>query len=628
LADARREDDAPVSQGPRRIVASLRFKVTAAVLVVLAVAMAGVSALQYHWLRYEMVERVGVSAAPLGDVIKGSLRHAMLTRDRTQFEAILDNVGRQEGVLRVFVVDKAGEIRASSAKEDIGRHVALAEPTCQICHAVAAESRARTVVFASASGARVFRNVNPIVNEPACVACHDPRQAMNGVLITDFSMTEVDREVAGRLRQMLLTAAVAVGVTGLAIVLLMSRLVIDKVERLGHALARLGGGRLDVALPARSRDELGALEASFNATVERLRRANEVRERQELLENVLNHVDDAVAVYAADGTVLAVNRAGERAFGVASRDILGSRSPLLGDAHDDLLARAAADGRLTTELTLTATDGRAFPARLHVVPLRVETGALLASVVIVHDLTAERLRDDLHRQLAQSEKLAAVGRLAAGVAHELNNPLGNVLLYAKLLLEDGAAPDVRESNSRRIVDNALRCKAIVRTLLDYARPSQFEPAAVDLNGVARAAVASVAADLEARGVTCELRLAPAIPPVSCDARQMQQVVINLLQNGIDAVAAGGHLTVTTRPAGDGDGVVVAVEDDGPGLAPETASRVFEPFYTTKERGTGLGLSICYGIVERHHGRIWVESRRDDGGGTTFFVSLPGGGERR
>jgi signal transduction histidine kinase len=332
-------------------------------------------------------------------------------------------------------------------------------------------------------------------------------------------------------------------------------------------------------------------------------------------------MDDAVVVFAPDGSLLAINRAGERAFAVTAGAVTGSRPPLLGDGQAALLDRAATGDGLATELTLVAADGRAFPARIHAVPLRAESGALLASVVVAHDLTAEQLRDDLHRQLAQAEKLAAVGRLAAGVAHELNNPLGNVLLYAKLLLEDGEPGEVREANTRRIVDNAVRCKGIVRSLLDYARPGRVEPEPMDVNAVARAAVASVAGHLEARTVTCALHLAPALPAVLGDARQIQQVVVNLLQNAIDAVEPGGRVGVSTRPADAGDGVVLTVDDDGPGVAPEVASRVFEPFYTTKERGTGLGLSICYGIVEGHRGRIWVE-------GSTFSVLLPSGGERR
>jgi PAS domain S-box-containing protein len=612
--------DVHVGSALRSLVASLRFKVTAGVILILAVALGVVFAFQYRWIQREMIERLGLSSAPLSDVIKGSLVHAMQTRNPSELQAIVDNVSRQPGVRKVVVVDKRGEIRVSPAREEIGRRLGLDDPTCQLCHALRAERRARTAIF-TAGGERVFRNVTPIANEPACFGCHDRRQRLNGVLITDFSMAEIDSQLAARLRQMLLAVGLAVGAAGLTITLIMNRLVIGKLERFVQATRLLGKGRLDLAVEVRSADEIGALASSFNEMVARLRRANEVRERKELLENVLDHVDDSVAVFAPDGTLLALNRAGERALGVAAADVVGRGTVLLGPGQADLLARAAA-GPLTTPLELPAAGGRRFPARVHAVPLRNEAGTLLASVVIAHDLTAERQEAELGRQLAQAEKLAAVGRLAAGVAHELNNPLGNVLLYSKLLLEDASDPVLRDANVRRIADNALRCKAIVRGLLDYARQSPVEMDWADLNLLVEGAVGLVAGEVGLRRVALELRLAEDLPKVRCDGRQVQQVLVNLIQNGLEATEAGGRVTVFTERA-DGDGVVVGVRDQGRGVAPRALERLFEPFNTTKERGMGLGLSICYGIVERHRGRIWVESRPDGAErGSTFYVRLP------
>jgi two-component system, NtrC family, sensor kinase len=617
---------APASRRWRPPVRSLRVKLATAVILILVAAMGVVFLVQYRWFQRELIERLGLSSTPLSDVIKGSLTHAMQTRNLSELSAIVDNVSRQPGVIKVFIVDKTGEIKFSPNKAEIGTRVPLSDPTCQLCHRVQAEARAKTVIFPTAGGERVYRNVNPIANEPMCHGCHSPASKLNGVLISDFSMAETDRQLASTSRQMLLALLLAAGVTGLAITLIMNRLVVSKLERFAEATRALGRGRLDLRVRVgASGDEIGTLATSFNEMVESLRRATEVRERQELLESVLNHVDDSVVVLAPEGRVIAFNRGSERAFGLRAAEVVGRSPALLGDDHDAILGRARTVGSVAEEMRLRTGDGRYFPALVHVVPLRDEGDALLATVVIAQDLTEEKVKERLQAQLVQSEKLAAMGRLAAGVAHELNNPLGHVLLYAKLLLEDGLPEDGRRANARRIVDNVLRCKTIVRSLLDYAKQSDVQMGWTDLNAVVRDSVDLLTEELAGRRVACRLRLAPDLPAVRCDGRQIQQVLVNLIRNGAEAIGEDGAVTVFTALAAEPGAVVVGVQDDGPGIPEEALAKVFEPFYTTKEQGAGLGLAICYGLVERHRGRLWVESRQDPGArGSTFYVQLPVG----
>ena len=606
---------------------SLRFKMTAGVVAILVVAMGVVFAIQYRWVYREMTERLGLSSIPLSDVIKGSLKHAMQTRDLSEVAAIIDNVSRQPGVIKVFVVDKQGKIMFSPVKGEIGTRIPLTDPSCQICHQFGAENRDKTVVFTSAGGGRVFRNVSPIANEPACFGCHDPGGKLNGVLISDFSMAEIDRQLASKFRELLLALGLAVGATGLTITLIMNRLVLGKLEQFVRATKLLGKGTLDLEVKVGPRDEIGELATSFNEMVEGLRRAQAIRERKELLEHVLNNVAESVIVFAPDGAVLALNRGAELAFGLSAAEVVGRFAAFFGENHGAILERARVAGPVTTELTLRGKDGRSFPARIHVTPLHGEGNDLLACVAVAQDLTEEQAKERLQKQLLHSEKLAAVGRLAAGVAHELNNPLGNVLLYAKLLLEDFPPADPRCRNARHIVDNTLRCKAIVRGLLDYAKQSGVEMTWTDPNTLVKESVDLVANALRLRHVDCELDLEAQLPAVRCDRRQIQQVLVNLIQNAIEAIEHQGCVKIFSRRSQEGDGIILGVSDDGRGIPGDSLPRVFEPFYTTKEQGTGLGLSICYGIVERHKGKIWAESPGNGGGrGSTFYVRLPFGGE--
>jgi two-component system NtrC family sensor kinase len=239
-----------------------------------------------------------------------------------------------------------------------------------------------------------------------------------------------------------------------------------------------------------------------------------------------------------------------------------------------------------------------------------------ARVVVYKDVTQER---EVTRRLFQTEKMSALGQLAGGVAHEINNPLGGIMAFAQLMARDERTPDDQES-LRLISDAAMRAKRIVESLLRFSRiPKEHERGSVDLAKVVEDALLILQAKLRdgRHAVVRELGPARAIG----NANQLQQVVVNLVVNASQAVAERGRIVVHTGPGAPGR-VVVTVTDDGPGVPPELAERVFEPFFTTKPegQGTGLGLSICYRIAEEHGGSIRLENLRE--GGARFVVDLP------
>ncbi|RLA78585.1 MAG: PAS domain-containing sensor histidine kinase, partial [Deltaproteobacteria bacterium] len=253
-------------------------------------------------------------------------------------------------------------------------------------------------------------------------------------------------------------------------------------------------------------------------------------------------------------------------------------------------------------------------------------GKEVATVGIFTDLrpklAMERKLQETQMQLLQSEKLRSLGEMAAGVAHEINNPLGGILIYASLLMEDLPLDDPKRADLERIVQEATRCKEIVKSLLEFARQSSPEKEPTDVNRAITEGLLFLENQATFHNIEIIKELDPSLPPVIGNAGQLKQVFMNIMINAADAMNGCGTLTIRTRPSEDGDEVIIEFTDTGEGIPDDVLPRIFDPFFTTKEvgKGTGLGLSMSYGIVREHGGRIEVET--EVGKGSTFRVILP------
>jgi two-component system NtrC family sensor kinase len=234
-----------------------------------------------------------------------------------------------------------------------------------------------------------------------------------------------------------------------------------------------------------------------------------------------------------------------------------------------------------------------------------------------------KIKETAHNQLAQSEKLASLGRLAAGIAHEINNPLTGVLTYSSMLKDDLAGTEYVE-DLNVIIDETLRCRKIVKEVLDFARETRLEKEYVDLNKTLNSALAIIEKHVSFRKVELIKLFSDDIPEILVDVNQMKSVINNLALNAADAMPDGGQLKVETYYNKDDKNVYISFKDSGAGISPENLGKIFDPFFTTKEpgKGTGLGLAVIYGIIERHNGRITVHSIQ--GSGTEFLIKLPAG----
>jgi two-component system NtrC family sensor kinase len=344
--------------------------------------------------------------------------------------------------------------------------------------------------------------------------------------------------------------------------------------------------------------------------------------RERTLAAALATMDQPVLILGVDAKVQYANAAAVREYGYESSEIAGL-------SVDDFVVASAQvpttipaipqDQTLWTgEHTHRRKDGTEFPASVTLSHIRNGSDEIIGLVISIRNLTEERKVAD---HLGRTEKLAAIGELVAGVAHELNNPLTGISTFAQLLLEDKLEGEQLESVSliKREADRAI---GVIRDLLLFARKTDARDVTVDINTIVQHTVRLRALASRSSGIEVHMQLDESSPKVRGDEQKLQQVVLNLLVNAESALrdAKVRHLSVITRSKNGT--VVVVVSDTGHGMTPSVSQRVFEPFFTTKPpgEGTGLGLSVSYGIIQAHGGTISVESTLDVG--TTFTISLP------
>jgi two-component system, NtrC family, sensor kinase len=352
-------------------------------------------------------------------------------------------------------------------------------------------------------------------------------------------------------------------------------------------------------------------------------KAGELERMREFSENILESLNDGLAVVNRDDRIVRWNRRLEELYGMRHEQAVARRLDEIFEPGFLEVLRAARrespEGAAFYRVPLVTRHDGARPLLVNVAttPLRDSDGAIAGTIVIIEDISA---RVQLEEQLQISEKMASIGLLAAGVAHEVNTPLTGISSFTQMLLQGAEPDDPRTKVLEKIEHQTFRAAKIVNGLLNLARPAQTDSSAVDVNAVINDVLALLDHQLRTGRIQVrkELRATPLL--VQGIEYKLQQVFLNLFLNARDAMPRGGWLTVVTR---DGDaGAAIEIADTGSGIPPEQLSRIYDPFFTTKEigKGTGLGLSITYGIVQEHGGTITCDSSL--GQGTRFVLSLP------
>jgi two-component system NtrC family sensor kinase len=373
--------------------------------------------------------------------------------------------------------------------------------------------------------------------------------------------------------------------------------------------------------------------ASANLTIEVERRTAEVQAQRRFIEAIIDSLP--LSLYAVDRNfeIVAWNRNRELGeLGIPRGSALGkSVFGVLTRQKRELLesefARVFASGEIQRlENTTALANGELKHWLISKIPMWIDRSGEVSHVIAIgEDITA---RVEANRAVARAEKLAAIGRLAAGVVHEINNPLATISACAEALESRVSGGEFKESDALEdlreylglIRSEAFRCKTITNGLLDFSHTRFSEHILVNLADVIASAARLLSHQQRGELVELQIETADDLPLVAGDAGQLQQAVIALATNAIDAMPDGGVLKIASRR--NGDSVLVEVSDTGVGIPQQNITKIFEPFFTTKEigKGTGLGLAVCYGILTEHEGHLDVQST--PGVGTTFTISLP------
>jgi PAS domain S-box-containing protein len=376
------------------------------------------------------------------------------------------------------------------------------------------------------------------------------------------------------------------------------------------------------------------LEDKVQRTTADLRLSNaELRQSEEKYRSVVENARDLIFVVDAQGKIQAANRFAASALGVPADKLVGSLlsehfSPE--DAKTQLgFISQSLKGRRSVEAKYDlAIGGREHWLSGHFVPLTEEDPPDRV-LVIARDITDRQRVEEL---MFQTEKLASLGKLAAGVAHEVNNPMAIILGFTELLLEEAPEGGRQRDMLLKIERQGLNCKKIVENLLTFARLPEKTEDHTDVKADLEKVIAVVRNTLLTRKIELEVYLADGLPRVRGDSTAIQQVLLNIINNAVAAMPKGGKLTVSCALNPSTNMVEVICADTGCGIPKENADKIFDPFFTTKKvgEGTGLGLSVSHAIVAKYGGTICFESRcptatgesgTEAGGGTTFFISF-------
>ena len=509
-------------------------------------------------------------------------------------------------------------------------------------------------IVEDSEGRLTFMKFKPVVVDGSCLHCHGEPQDAPGKIVELYGekrgFNRIEGEISGvvsvaipvdinlqKIKEISITVFMAV-VPSLIFLYAIISVFFNRVisQNLRNILTVFRSSMKDekglqLLEKSQSLDEIEELKEAAvtiadhleknHATLERY--AHELYHSKELLQSVFDGISDPVVLLGRHGELKVVNKAFLESYGLDQEMSLNANiynlttSTVCPISMCRELIESICDEPVSREVKLVT--GEIFQLYFYPVIDEVEGGA--ANIVCyLKDITEEK---NLEEKIQHTEKIVSMGQVAAGVAHEINNPLGVILCHIDFIRDDENLSEQSKADLAIIEQHVDNCKKIVADLLRFSRPGAAEAQeACSVNKLISEVLGMVIGQLEKQNIQVETEFSAAIPSIRVDVDRVKQVILNLVLNATHAMHDGGSLTIRTLLVDDGKMVQIEVEDDGRGIEPHLQSKIFEPFFTTKEpgEGTGLGLAVSYGIIQNHSGTIRVES--EVGKGTCFIIQLP------
>ena len=483
-------------------------------------------------------------------------------------------------------------------------------------------------------GDPVLTYLQPIEKKAKCSSCHSP-QGARGILVIRTPLKDM-YAILGRIRtQWFATGLFAITAGGFLLSMLIKRSITGPIKKNMEVIRRIAEGKGDMSerVEVTSEDEIGYLTAAFNNMLDTLeKRADENKKLFSLVSKskeewmaTFDAIQDLISIHDKNYRILKVNKALADKFKARPEELIGKKchelfyhkdTPHEFCPHTKTLQTADVADAEVDDFFIDGTY------KVTTFPVFDEQGSVWASVHVARDITQEKV---LREQLLHAEKLSSMGKLVAGIAHELNNPLMGIMGFSQILMDMPGEKKVEEIKEklRKIYHESLRTAKIVQNLLTFARTKKTEREHLNVNEILRHTYELREYSLKANNITVVLSLDPNLPKTMVDLYQLQQVFINIINNAEDAMVSHrgkGRLEIKTRV--NRGRIEIIFKDDGPGIPRDIRHKVFDPFFTTKDvgKGTGLGLSITHGIVTEHGGTIEIACPED--GGTAFVIELP------
>jgi two-component system sensor histidine kinase AtoS len=620
----------PAALRPRSLQARLLWGTVPVIFLVMVSVLAVVEQRQRTAIVDETERRGQVLAKDLAAI---SQSHLLLYN----FTALEQNVARlasEQDVVYALILDADGRLVADSGRpERIGQIL------------TGAVDRRAADVTEPLMQDTTTRSGRPLYDFAAPILVQERKWGTVRVGLSKQRMDALIRRTRWELGA-LTVATLIVG--GLAAVLV-ARRISRPVQRVAEGAAAISRGELDLRIDPVTDDEIGRLAVAFNHMAAQLRhqrsalqstnlelrqRLDELADLKSYTDNILASLTTGIVTVDLDGRVVTLNPAAEMMTGFFAGEVAGryctevfAQTPELGEILMEAIGSRVASPGVTA--TLRRRNGRTVPIEISTVPLKAGDGKDLGVIAAMRDITVVR---ELEQRLRRSDRLAALGSLAAGLAHEIKNPLTSLLTFSRHLTRRFDDEQFRAKFQSVVPHELERINGIVERLLELSRPARLTFSPVRLPALVERAADLYAQEMETAGVRVVREYGRDLPTVWADPNALYQALVNLVRNALDAMPAGGRLTLR---AGWADGaaalsgrrlapgarrVRVEIADSGVGITPGDADRVFNPFFTTKDGGTGLGLALTHKIVEDHGGSI--DFRSVPGAGTTFRLDIP------